>query len=295
MEVVTLTNQNEFGQNLVAKFCPNKGMNLMSYSKDHLEIFDQRTKMLFDERCAGLGALIGPHFHHRADSAINKGFDENIFPYIAALKAKGQKEYFSHGIARYVPWKYKASTTQIDAWLSGTDKYQGVMIREFEGQDFEMHMHAALIHDGLLIDLSIHSDRPSLVGFHYYYALQQDSILEAYVHDHYRDASGWKPIPTKWYDPSKKKLHFDLNQESDYGFQSFLHNNHPFHRINVKSESSILHVEYTSSNENETSWQLYHPKNESFVCIEPLSAKDPRSPHLNSSNLQLKLNTFEIN
>ena len=295
MTYVTLTNQSESREKLSATFCPDKGMNLISFKKDELEVMDQKTKHLFDERCAGLGALIGPHFHHRKDEDITEGFDESLFPHIPAIKAKGQKEYFSHGIARYVPWKFEASETQIDAWLRGTDKYKGVMIKEFEGQDFEMRMHASLIHDGLLIDLSIHSEKPSVIGFHYYYALAKQAYVEAFIEDKYRDKDGWQPLPDKWYDKEKKRLHFTLDQESDFGFESFQHDNHPFHKINVKSEDYILHVEYTSSNEKETSWQLYHPKDESFVCVEPLSAKNPRAPRLNSNNLQLKISVNKTN
>lgn len=293
MNFIELSNQSESGEKLTALFCPEKGMNLVSFKKEDLEILDQKTQHLFEERCAGLGALIGPHFHHRPESEITTGFDESIFPHINKLKAKGQKEYFSHGIARYVPWKYQASATQIEATLSGKDEYKGIKIKEFEGFDFEMRMHVSLIHDGLLIDLSIQSEKPSVIGFHYYYDLKPESFIEAFVSETYRDNQDWKPLPKTWYDKTKNKLHFPLNQDCDYGFQSFLHDNHPFHKINLKSPCQILHVEYTSSNEKETSWQLYHPKNESFVCIEPLSAKNPRSPKLTSNNLQLKINIFK--
>lgn len=294
MEIVQLINQNEKNEQLIAKFCPEKGLNLISLTKNGREILDQNTKHLFDERSAGLGALIGPHFHHRQDENITTDFDENLFPHIAAIKKKGQKEYFSHGIARYVPWKYQASETQIDAYLTSLDCYKGTKIKDFEGFDFDMHFHAALLPDGLLIDFTIHSSLPSVIGFHYYYAIDKDAFVEAFVQEKYRIDHQWKNLPEKWYDPTKKKLHFDLSQEADFGFKPLLHEPHHYHKIMIKSKTHITHIEFTSSNEEETSWQLYHPQNESFVCVEPLTSLNPRYPQLKSSNLQLKINSFNI-
>ena len=39
----------------------------------------------------------------------------------------------------------------------------------------------------------------------------------------------------------------------------------------------------------ENCWQLYHPKGASFVCIEPISAQDPRHANLTVSSLHIQL------
>lgn len=292
-KLITLRNTSDTGDELKATFDPEKGMNLLSFKRGEIEAIDQSTKNLFDERCAGLGALIGPHFHHRKDEDISLDFDPSLFPHIEALKKKGQKEPFSHGIARYVPWKTDYSETQIKARLDAKDLYQGVPIKTFEGQQFEMLMDVALVHDGLLIQLTIHSEKPSVIGFHYYYAATKDSVVQAFVKDQYRDNTQWKLLSSDVYDPKKHKLTFPAFDKSDFGFIPYLNDNHPYHQISLKNPDSILHVEYTSSNEEETSWQLYHPEGASFTCIEPLSSQNPKTPKLNSSNLQLKLSIFE--
>ncbi len=294
MDIVKLTNLSESGERLEASFCPSIGMNLLSFKKDGIEMVCQKTKPLFTERSAGLGALIGPHFHHRKDEDIHLGFDESVFPHILKAKEKNQKEPFSHGIARYVPWKYSASSTQIEAWLLGTDRYQNTLIKDFEGQDFEMHFHAMLVHDGLLINYSIRSEKPSVIGFHYYYELDPNATVEAFTQNKMRKNSNLENIPSNWYQEESAKLQIPINQELDLGFEPKLHDTHPYHKIQVRSETRIFHIEYTSSNEDETSWQLYHPDKEEFVCIEPLSASNPRSPRLTFSNLQLKLNQIKI-
>lgn len=291
-ELITLKNTTENGIPLSAVFCPEKGMNLLSFKKGDIEAFDQSTKSLFLERCAGLGALIGPHFHHRPKEALTQKFDESLFPHIAKQKLQGVEEPFTHGIARYVPWKYEYSGTQISASLRGSDLYKGVAIKEFEGQDFHMTLDVKLIHDGLVLQFNIHSELPSVIGFHYYYEYIPSSFVQAFVQKDFRKQETWTPLPATWYDATKHKLHFDASQESDFGFKPILQPDHPYHLICLKGSSHLLHIEYTSSNEEETSWQLYHPKEASFVCIEPLSALNPRKPILTNNNLQLKISVF---
>ena len=289
---ITLTNTSDSGELLEATFAPEKGMNLVSFKRGELEAIDQCTTSLFQERCAGLGALIGPHFHHRKDEDIPKNFDCSLFPHIEALKAKGQKEFFSHGIARYVPWRFDHSETQIHAKLDGKDLYQGVPVKDLEGQQFEMLFHASLVHDGLLIQLTIHSEKPSVIGFHYYYRSSEQSVVQAYVQDQYRDQNEWKQLEDEIFEKQRHKLTFPSSKTSDFGFKPFQHDNHPYHLISLKNPDSILHVEYTSSNEKETSWQLYHPEGATYTCIEPLSAVNPRKPLLKTSNLQMKISIF---
>ena len=148
---ISIRGESTDGQMLEATFAPDKGMNLLSYKKGDIEVIDQSTKGLFDERCAGLGALIGPHFHHRNSRIVPPVEDKSLFPHLAALRAKGVKEPFSHGIARYVPWKVEASDNRIHAELSGKDEWKGVPIAQLEGQDFTMTYTASLESSGLNI------------------------------------------------------------------------------------------------------------------------------------------------
>jgi hypothetical protein len=288
--MVVLRNRTENGEVIEATFLPEGGMNLASFRMGDIEAIDQHTKGLYEERFAGLGALIGPHFHKRADKDVTGGFDESLFPHIAHEKKKGVKEPFTHGIARYVPWKYEASETQIIGSLSGDDKYKGVPLKVFEGMDFSMHFSAALVHDGLLINYRIKSERPSMIGFHYYYAMQGQCAVEAHVEDQYRDVEEWKKIPADWM--KGDRLHFDLNQVSDFGFRPKQSPNEPFNRILLRGESHLLHVDYCGNYDDQTSWQLWHPKDETFVCIEPLTALNPRKPEFTETNLELKLSIY---
>ena len=65
MKKIRLKNTSTQGHPLEATFLPEGGMNLCSYRLGEIEVIDQETLPLFEERRAGLGALIGPHFHQR--------------------------------------------------------------------------------------------------------------------------------------------------------------------------------------------------------------------------------------
>ena len=70
---------------------------------------------------------------------------------------------------------------------------------------------------------------------------------------------------------------------------------HPFpHPLNGTIILELDAIDYRlttkySSPSQENSWQLYHPKGASFVCIEPLSAQDIRHPNLTTSNILITL------
>ena len=90
MKRITLTNIAPKGELLQATYLPEKGMNLISYKMGDIEVIDQSTYPLFEERFAGLGALIGPHFHHSKAPPLD--FDLSLFPHIKQVMAKGEKE-----------------------------------------------------------------------------------------------------------------------------------------------------------------------------------------------------------
>jgi hypothetical protein len=287
MSTITLENQTPSGEHLKATFLPEKGMNLISFKKGEIEVIEQTTSSLFEERYAGLGALIGPHFHRRKLELIPKVKEESLFPHIARVKAKGIHDPFSHGIARYAPWKVEWTQTKLKGTLSGKDTWHEIPLATLEGQQFKMHFSAELKQDGLWIDFSIVSDTDSLVGIHYYYALpNQRGRLTSTVQKQMRDHKGITEVPAIWFPESNQKLVFDLNQEADFTFRPYPN---PLQgEILLETDTYNLQTSYQCINE-ENCWQLYRPAHASFVCIEPMSSQDPRHPNLSVSSIQIHL------
>jgi len=287
MDPIVLTATSEQGVNLQATFLPDKGMNMISFKKGDIEVIDQSTKSLFDERFAGLGALIGPHFHRRQPGILPKIADESLFPHIARVKANGVADPFSHGIARYAPWQATATSNSFKATLTGKDTWNGVPLSALEGQNFTMHFNATLTPKGLSLDLDVVSDSDSLVGIHYYYNLPQGTgkVVSAVQPEYI--ANGKKTaLPSTWNVDANHVLTFDLNQEADFTFFPF-----PGQRSGkILLDTGPYKIETTyicPSSEN--SWQLYHPKGASFACIEPISSQDPRHPNLSVSSLHINI------
>ena len=284
---ITLRNTANDGVPLEATFLPSHGMNMISYKKGDLEVIDPSTKNLFDERFAGLGALIGPHFHRRHPGILPVIQDPSRFPHIARVAAKGVQDPFSHGIARYAPWNFEVTDNIITGTLTGKDKWNDVPLAELEGQQFKMTFKAELKSNGLHLDLSVVSDTDSLVGIHYYYHLptgkgrvisnvQKECLFEGKM----------QPIP---FGSKDHALTFDLAHEADHTFYPFPHPREG--SILLDAETYRLQTKYTCVSQ-ENSWQLYHPKGASFVCIEPLSSQDPRHPNLTVSSLSIHLEIF---
>lgn len=276
MEPIVLKNKD-----FEATFLPDVGMNLISFKKGNVEIIDQTTKAQFEERYAGLGALIGPHFHRKKYPVKVK--DESLFPHIARLKTP---DPFSHGIGRYAPWKAEVKDQTITAVLTGKDTWNGVPLAELEGQNFKMNYKIELIETGLKLHLDVVSDTDSLVGIHFYYRLPNNkgTVISQVQSDFVQDGI-LKPIPKEWgYD--NHTLRFDLSHEADY---TFLPHPHPREgKILLETTEYKLQTTYTCVCE-ENCWQLYHPAGASFVAIEPVSAHDPRHPNLTVSGLDIKL------
>ncbi len=284
---ISLTATSPSGEPLQARFLPEKGMNMISYKRGNLEIIDQSTKPLFVERFAGLGAMIGPHFHHRKPEAIPRVPNEEAFPHIALLKKKGVTEPFSHGIGRYAPWKIvEASDTKLKAQLEGDDQWHGVKLRDLEGQSFKMTYQAMMTPQGLAIQLSCVSDAPSVVGLHTYYALREGKgKVIAQVQERYNDKGQFLPIPSTWNYEKDHTLTLSMGEEEiDFGFLPFPHRLHGV--IQLETSTHRVVVSYNCETE-ENSFQIWHPSGQSFVCIEPLSARNPRDLHVTGSELRI--------
>lgn len=247
-----------------AIFLPSHGMNLISFKKGGIEVIDPSTKEAFENRSSGLGPLIGPHFHRRL---LLPKINEEGFPQYAYCKEHKISDLFSHGVARYVPWKYERTENGIKAILSGKDVWYGIPLSAIEGQNFEMRMDVALTGKGLNIDLSVVSDSDSLVGIHYYYRLPKGKgVVRSKV--------------------KEGVLENFLNEAVDQTFRPYP--NPRSGAITLVTDEYVLETEYQCVCE-ENSWQLYHPQGASFVCIEPLSAQDPRHPNLSVSGISIQL------
>jgi hypothetical protein len=288
--VITLKNKTIHGEPLEVTYVPEKGMNMRSYKKGNLEIIDQSTQTLFEERYAGLGALIGPHFHWRRPEIISKIKDESLFPHLARVKAKGIPDPFSHGIARYAPWNVESSEHWIRGILTGKDTWNDVPLADLEGQNFKITFEAELLPDGLHIKISVVSDKDSLVGLHYYYHLPEGkgtiiSEIQKTMIDHEKG----KKVPSQWIN-EQHLLEYSLDQETDLTFWPFPD---PLKgKIILDAKAYRLQVQYNSPSQ-ENCWQLYYPKQSSFVCIEPISAQDPRHPNLTVSSLNVHLQILD--
>lgn len=287
-EEVIIGNRTDTGSRLQATYLPWQGMNFISFKKDEIEIIDLSTRSLFEERFAGLGAMIGPHFHHRNPSLIPKIQEEERFPHIVRLKAKGVSEPFSHGIGRYAPWKIKEiSDKHCFAELKGSDEWNGVKLAILEGQDFVMQYHAEMTKEGLSIELSVVSEKDSVMGLHTYYALPKGkNKVYSYIQPKYSDKGELKQIPSSWNFKEDHLLTYEFKEEIDYGFYPFP--NLMEGAIWLETSSYTVKISYETKND-ENSWQLWHPMNVSFVCIEPLSAKNPRKPILSVNSIKIRI------
>lgn len=294
-DVIILKNISDNGGQLSASFLPAKGMNLISYKKGDIEVIDQSTRNIFEERFAGLGAMIGPHFHHRNPDVLPKIENESLFPHIAKVRARGTKDPFSHGIGRYASWSVeKIESSYLKAVLRGDKKWNGVALKDLEGQDFSMVYEAKLLPQGLEIHLTVNSDHASVVGLHTYYALENgDGKVMSRVKNTYNDHGTFKKIDSTWNHQQDGAVAFELKDGSfDYGFFPFSNPNEG--SILLDTGERQVQVQYWCEND-ENSWQLWHPEGMSFVCIEPLSAKDPRNPALSASSIKILISIVDKN
>ena len=273
------------GQLLQATFTPSIGMNLISFKKGAREVIDQSTTSLFQDHFAGLGALIGPHFHRRKPDQISALPFEERFSHIARVKAKGIQEPFSHGIARYAPWICTSTGNTLHAKISGEDVWNDVSLSVLEGFHFTMRLDARLTPQGLFLELSVDADRPSIVGYHYYY--QIGSVADVTMQNtkpQYFDGQTLSETPSAWIE--KEHIKMPIQGAIDWGF--YPQEIGKTSTILMQSGKESLRVSYQSQTE-ESSLQIYHPVNASYVCIEPLSATLPRNPKLFSSGVNMQI------
>ena len=120
---------------------------------------------------------------------------------------------------------------------------------------------------------SANSDVFSVVGLHYYFSLPSDGEIHAQIKPYYYSAGEKKDLPKNWLDKNEK-LHLLLNDELDYGFIPKLH--HGTGEVIYNNSAYRLALKITPEEGSEVSFQIYHPNDAKFVCIEPISATNPR-------------------
>ncbi|MGA8164379.1 MAG: hypothetical protein WB791_05050 [Waddliaceae bacterium] len=290
-QAISLKNQTPEGIPLEATFLPDKGMNLISYRRGEVEIIDQSTRPDFERRFAGLGPIIGPHFHHRKPHLIPDISNEEQFPHIAICREEKRSDPFSHGVGRYAPWSAEATENSIHAALSGKETWNDVPLAAIEGQDFQMHFDVELTPAGLQLHLSVVSEADSIVGIHYYYRLPQErGTVRSQVQNAYIVNDVKKPLPSDWSFDSRHILTYELNQDTDFTF--FPYPNPLKGEIILNTTEYQLVTTYDNDSQ-ENSWQLWHPHGASFVCIEPVSSQDPRHPNLTVSSIKIRLEILE--
>jgi len=289
MNGAAISYTDEEGVKTEAHYLPQHGMNLASFKKGGREVIAQSTKEEFERRYAGLGALIGPHFHRRRPEVIPPVPNEGAFPHIAYLKSKGGPyDPFSHGIGRYAPWSFETEPNRIRATLKGEDLWNEVPLKELEGQDFTMEYEGTLTAKGLRIRLSVVSESDSIVGIHHYFSLpEKRGVVKSRVQKECIVQGKKEPIPEEWgFNPEEQSLAYALERDTDFTF-------HPYPdplegEILLDAEEYALKIGYRCDSQ-ENGWQLYHPQDAPFVCVEPVSSQDPRHPNLTVSSLDIRL------
>lgn len=136
------------------------------------------------------------------------------------------------------------------------------------------------------------AEKPSVIGLHYYYSLGDEAArIRSYVQNQYHNQDGWKDIPRDWLSQDKE-LQFKVTPEveADFGFRPI--GDALEGQIELFTSHYRLEIDYQSAN-SEHAWQVYHPKGATFVCIEPVSAKNPREAKSKSANLQVQIKVFD--
>jgi len=208
MQTIILNSQSASGVPLQATFLPEKGMNMISCKMGDIEIIDQTTKEQFERRFAGLGCLIGPHFHTKRQLTNNPELNADKFPHILNIKKNSSNDYFSHGIGRYAPWKATSTQNTVSAELTGKDLFNDIPLSKLEGQNFKMNYSAELRSNGLNIKMSVVSDTASIVGIHYYYHLPENK------------GKVFARVKNNPINPESNDLVFDLDFDLDFFVES---------------------------------------------------------------------------
>jgi galactose mutarotase-like enzyme len=274
-------------QGIKATFNPDKGLNLMSLVIEGHELIEQSTLKGFLESSRGLGPLIGPHFHHRVIDTIPYLDDAILDKLQTKLQFRREAEPFSHGIARYVPWKVtRQQKNSFHAILDSHDTIEGITLGEIEGFDFVMEFEATVSPRELQIVYKAKSTtQPVVVGLHTYYNLQPTmNTIDLVGAPFYYDKLNKKTVPPEWY--GDRGLKIPLNKPLDYTFSPQL-DKEGFGEVKVKTGVSNLLIQAKAY--PDLSFQLYRMEDSPFICIEPIAAINPRIVTQKNASIEVRI------
>lgn len=272
-------------KSLQATILPHSGMTLRSLLFGETEIITQKRAAEYAACRKGFGPLIGPHFSQRKQiPATALAANETLWPQAAALREAGIKDIWQHGTARYVPWNYEATTNTVRARLTGNDCFAGQPLREIEGGDFELNLTMTLEDSSLSIHYTSQASFPTLIGLHYYYALPGgQGLVQAPVKSKMMYQQKNIPVPAAWLKDSRLRL--TLDQELDHVFtpaEGSIELTTRAYRLSTIPETGVK------------SFIVFHPQNEEWACVEPLSASDITAPIETEAEIKLRLKLEKI-
>jgi hypothetical protein len=283
-ELIILKSISKEGTPLEAIFDPSRGMNLISYKKGSMQVIDQSTKQDFESTGCGLGPLIGPHFGAR--HVVPAIQEPTFMNHIEAMQRTGYKDPFYDGVGRYAPWKTTVTENKVLAQLVSKEMWNNVSLTNLEGGVFNMKLEASLREKGLKISLSVVSDPDSLVGIDYRFVLPngKGSVSSAVKKTVLQEGKEID-MPSYVEHDSAHSMKLDLKHACDFVF-------HPYDalkgKIVLNTDAYTLETHYSCLNQ-ENSWQLKKRKEASYVSINPISAKNPWSPNLTVSSIEIEL------
>lgn len=281
MHPIILKKRTDNGMELEATFCPDLGMNLLSYKRNGIEVIAPWT----ENSNFSLRSCIGPHFNSRRVFPQIK--DENLLTHIRSAQTQGYSDPFPNGIGSHAPWQVSFSENKLQAKLSSQDNWCNTPLSSLQGQNFKMELKAELTSEGLEMEISTVSEADSLAGFRYTFAWPHGHAqIISQVQKHYLNQQGLHEIPSEWnYQQSQLSFQLDRSQAANFIFAAL----NPLEgKIWLETDSYRLLTKYYCCCQ-ENCWQVYHPVDASYLCISPMSAKDPYHPNLTVSSIRVKL------
>ncbi len=255
---------------LQAVVLPGEGMTLSSLQLDGIEAICQDRAREYQACRKGFGPLIGPHFNQRVQLPAAALENPGRWPQAAALAQLGIRDIWQHGVARYVPWDYTVMPDGIRASLTGRRRLAGILLRDIQGGDFELRLEMRIDGASLRIHYTAEADFPPVIGLHYYYELPDDrGRVRAPVTGWMQPHQPAVAIPAAWMDAAGRRLELELDRELDHVF--------PLRPGPIELETSTHRV-WTIPEMGVQSLVVFHPGPNGWVCVEPLSAANPRQP-----------------
>ncbi len=240
-----------------ASFTCNLGLNLISLKLGDIEVIHSAPE-----------GFIGPHFGLRHPSLLGGG--EDPYPF---------------GAARYLPWEAeKKSENEFHAKISGDQE-------SLEGQKFQIAVDGKIIDDTLRLHQSVVSAADSLIGCQARLRLPKEgeNTLRIDSRDKYYVNGKLTQMPEFWERSPDGFVTVSLNTPFEAGFRPIIN---PLRgRIQLKTDSYLVELEYTSISE-ESSWYIIYPEESPYISIAAVSSQNPWHPNLTVSSVDMSLKIF---